>query len=52
MSSQASQRCKVLITIPALSQLQTFEKNAYAYLGPVVQSWVSANPGLKFNPLF
>ena len=21
-------------------------------LGPVVQSWVSANPGLKFNPLF
>ena len=20
--------------------------------GPVVQSWVSANPGLKFNPLF
>ena len=21
-------------------------------LGPVVQSWISANPGLKFNPLF
>jgi hypothetical protein len=21
-------------------------------LGPVVQRWVSANPGLKFNPLF
>ena len=21
-------------------------------LGPVVQSWVGANPGLKFNPLF
>jgi hypothetical protein len=20
-------------------------------LGPVVQSWISANPGLKFNPL-
>ena len=20
--------------------------------GPVVQSWVSTNPGLKFNPLF
>ena len=20
--------------------------------GPVVQSWASANPGLKFNPLF
>ena len=20
--------------------------------GPVVQSWISANPGLKFNPLF
>ena len=22
------------------------------YQGSVVQSWVSANPGLKFNPLF
>ena len=21
-------------------------------MGPVVQSWISANPGLKFNPLF
>jgi hypothetical protein len=21
-------------------------------LGPVVQSWISANTGLKFNPLF
>ena len=20
--------------------------------GPVVQSWISVNPGLKFNPLF
>jgi hypothetical protein len=22
------------------------------HLGPVVQRWISANPGLKFNPLF
>ena len=26
--------------------------NDNIHLGPVVQSWVSANPGLKFNPLF
>jgi hypothetical protein len=24
----------------------------YMYQGPVVQRWVSANPGLKFNLLF
>ena len=29
---------------------QTFKH--FTHLGPVVQSWVSANPGLKFNPLF
>ena len=24
----------------------------FSALGPVVQSWVSTNPGLKFKPLF
>ena len=27
-------------------------KLLYYHLGQVVQSWVSSNPGLKFNPLF
>ena len=26
--------------------------SGFSHQGPVVQSWVSANPGLKFNPLF
>ena len=24
----------------------------FKHLGPVIQSWFSVNPGLKFNPLF
>ena len=28
------------------------EHKVNKHLGPVVQSWVSANPGLKYNPLF
>jgi hypothetical protein len=31
-----------------ISEAQTL----FALLGPVVQRWISANPGLKFNPLF
>jgi hypothetical protein len=36
----------------ALSLLQTVQVQCSNQLGPVVQKWVSANPGLKFNLLF
>ena len=40
-------------TIPKTSSNPTiFPGTATCVLGPVVQWWVSANPGLKFNPLF
>ena len=32
--------------------VKDFASLRFKQQGPVVQSWVSANPGLKFNPLF
>jgi hypothetical protein len=35
-----------------LLNLLTFNLQEFTPLGPVVQRWISANPGLKFNLLF
>ncbi len=36
----------------ALQEKALKENVPFIVLGPVVQSWISVNPGLKFNPLF
>ncbi len=35
----------------AFPSIELFEQIQCDVLGPVVQSWISVNPGLKFNPL-
>jgi hypothetical protein len=36
----------------AFDKLKVLSSNHFSLMGPVVQSWISPNPGLNFNLLF
>ena len=53
MSDSNLQPCELMNNHGKSVTVITFNiRNEYTVLGPVVQRWVSANPGLKFNLLF
>ena len=44
--------CKVYLQVCRFYLNRQICNADFDHLGPVVQRWISANPGLKFNPLF